>query len=265
MATIRIKAPSEEMLRLATPRENRGRASIGMDDRVREYFYISLDKLIPFKNQARSYFNKVELDNLAHSIREYGIRQPLTVIRSPEYEGKFEIVSGERRARAAGLVGLDSVPCIIMTDYSRAEAVAIIENIHRADLHPVELAKAYKSLSDNGTFSSKEEVANSLGVSRSSFYEALKVLELPKDVQQGLIDNNVRSRDKIRLLLKSSAPADTLRRMLNPVRRSRASSSILKIEIKDGNFTIQKDALTKLSPTEREKLKGLLLQLLETL
>ncbi len=265
MATIHIKAPSEEMLRLATPSENRGRASIGMDDRVGEYFYISLDKLIPFKNQARTYFNKTELDNLAHSISEYGIRQPLTVIKSPEYDGKFEIVSGERRARAAGLVGLDSVPCIIMSDYSRAEAVAIIENIHRSDLHPVELAKAYKSLADNGTFSSKEEVANSLGVSRSSFYEALKVLELPENVQQGLIDNNVRSRDKIRLLLKSSEPADTLKKMLNPVRRSRNSSSVLKIEKKDGNFAVQQNAFKKLTSSEREKLKDILIKLLETL
>ena len=263
MATIHTKIPSEEMLRLATPRENRGRVSIGMDDKVGEYFYISLDKLIPFKNQARIHFDKTELDNLAHSISEYGVRQPLTVIRSPEYEGKFEIVSGERRARAAGLIGLDSVPCIIMTDYTKAEAVALIENIHRADLHPVELAKAYKSLCDNRTFSSKEEVANSLGVSRSSFYEALKVLELPAEVQQGLINNNIKSRDKIRLLLKSAHPVDTLTNMLTPVKKSNTSFSVLKIGMKDGNFSVSKGKINALSATNKETLKTILKDILE--
>ena len=137
---------------------------------------------------------------VAISIKEYGIRQPLTVVNSIEYEGKFEIVSGECRVRAANLIGLDSVTCIIISDYSKAESIAIIENIHRSDLHPVELAKAYNSLLQNNSYSSGVEVAASFGVSKSAFYEALQILKLPEVVQQSLIENRIRSREKIRLL-----------------------------------------------------------------
>lgn len=263
MGTIRIKEPPKEMLDMAMTKT--GRSSIGMENSVGEYFYINLDRLIPFKNQARQSFDKGKIEGLAISIKEYGIRQPLTVVKSIEHEGKFEIVSGECRVRAAKLIGLDSVPCIIISDYSKAESIAIIENIHRSDLHPVELAKAYNSLLQNNSYSSGVEVAASLGVSKSAFYEALQILKLPEVVQQSLIENGIRSREKIRLLLKSENPLDTLNNMINPKPRSGYCRSILRIGFEKGEFLIQKDNLFNLKDADKNRLKIILNELINNL
>ena len=228
-------------------------------------FFISLDKLIPFKKQARRYFDKKELDELALSIIECGVRQPLTVVRSPEDDDKYEIVSGERRAKAAKLAGLNSVPCIILSDYSKAETIAVIENIHRSDLHPVELAKAYSSLLDNGNFSSGEEVANSLGINKSSFYETMQILELPETVQQALIDNGIKSREKMRRLLKSSDPEDTLAKMLHSGIGTSRYRSVIKVGIKGGHPLLQQKNVDNLDDNEKASLKSLLLDIAASL
>lgn len=265
MGTIRIKEPPKEMLDMAMSRTGIGRSSIGMENSIGEYFYINLDKLIPFKNQARQSFDDDKIKGLAISIKEYGIRQPLTVVKSVENEGKFEIVSGECRVRAAKLIGLDSVPCIIIPDYSKAESIAIIENIHRSDLHPVELAKAYNSLLQKGSYSSGTEVAASLGVSKSAFYEVLQILKLPETVQQLLIKNGIKSREKIRLLLKSQTPLETLNNMINPKERSGYCRSILRIGMEKGEFLVQKDNLSKLGDFDKKRLKEILNEIFENL
>lgn len=265
MVRINFKSPSEDMMRLAMPSDKAGRFSVGMEKSVGEYFFISLDKLIPFKKQARRHFDKKELDELALSIIECGVRQPLTVVRSPDNDDKYEIVSGERRAKAAKLAGLNSVPCIILSDYAKAETIAVIENIHRADLHPVELAKAYRSLLDNGSFSSGEEVANSLGINKSSFYETMQILTLPETVQQALIDNGIKSRERMRRLLKSPDPEDALKKMLHSKARSSQCRPVIRIGIKgDHPLLLQKD-IDKMNETEKESLKNLLLDIASSL
>lgn len=265
MVRINFKSPSEDMMRLAMPSDKAGRFSVGMEKSVGEYFFISLDKLIPFKKQARRHFDKKELDELALSIIECGVRQPLTVVRSPEDGDKYEIVSGERRAKAAKLAGLNSVPCIILSDYAKAETIAVIENIHRSDLHPVELAKAYRSLLDNGNFSSGEEVANSLGINKSSFYETMQILELPEIVQQALIDNGIKSREKMRRLLKSSDPEDTLEKMLHSRSGSSRYRSVIKVGIKGGHPLLQQKNIDNLDDNEKSALKNLLLDIASSL
>lgn len=265
MAQINLREPSEEMMKLATPSENKGRMSIGMEESVGEYFFINLEKLIPFKNQARRHFDKEELDNLALSIMEYGIRQPLTVVKSPDHEDKFEIVSGERRAKAASSAGLTTVPCIIIQDYSKAESIALIENIHRSDLHPVELARAYNSLMNNGNFSSGEEVANSLGINKSSFYETLKILKLPETIQQALIDNGIKSREKLRSLLKSPNPEAAFERMIHPANKSGYCRTVIKIGMENGEFSVQRGIIDGLSQVDKNALKEILSGVIESL
>lgn len=266
MGIVRMKEPSKEMLEIASrSASGQGRSSIGMESSVGEYFYINLNKLIPFKNQARKVFNEEELEQLALSIIEHGIRQPITVVRSQSNSEHFEIVSGERRARAAKMAGLDSVPCIIIPDYSKAEAVAVVENLHRSDLHPVELAKAYDSLLKNSNFSSGAEVAASLGISKSSFYEVIQILKLPESVQQDLLKHEIKSRDQIRKLLKSDDPQKSLNKMIAPATRLGYSRSILRVGLEHGEFSVQKDAIAKLKAVDKEKLKQLLSSILDQL
>jgi ParB family chromosome partitioning protein len=93
--------------------------------------------LVSFKNQKRHYFDGEKLKSLAKTIKEHGIGQPLTVIQSEDKLGVFEIVSGECRFFAAKMTGLDKVPCIIIHDRNAAEEIAVIENVQRADLHPL--------------------------------------------------------------------------------------------------------------------------------
>lgn len=112
MGKVTYREVSSNFENMAKPYSNLGRTSIAMDESIKEYFFISLDNLRPFKNQARTIFDEKDLKNLAESIKNYGIRQPLTVMRCKGEDGKFEIISGERRAKASRIAGLEKVPCI---------------------------------------------------------------------------------------------------------------------------------------------------------
>jgi len=131
---------------------NKTRSSIYTENFKGEFYNISVDKLIPFKNQARKIFDEKSMLNLAKTIKEHGIRQPLTVIPSDIREGCYEVISGERRLRAAKSIGMEKVPCIIIHDMLKAEEIALIENIQREDLHPVELLKAFSNLLHNNSW-----------------------------------------------------------------------------------------------------------------
>lgn len=263
MGKIRFKKAPESFEKIASPNaniSNKGRLAIGLDDSVKEYFMLSLDVLIPFKEQARLYFNDTEINQLAESIKNYGVRQPLSVVKSVEYTDKFEIVSGERRVRAAKIAGLTKVPCIILSNYDEAEAIAIIENIHRADLHPVELARAYDCLLIKKQFSSVNALADSFGVSRSVIYEIMRILSLPADVQQVLIEKNIRSRDTIRKLLVAENPLSLLTHA-----QKQKNKSILRVALKDGDFLVQKNAVNDLNDDEKKQFKSVLEEILTLL
>ena len=168
-----------------------------------EYYNIAVERLIPFRNQARHFFDTDSINSMAETVKEHGIRQPLTVIPSEIKEGYFEVVSGERRLRAAKVVGLARVPCIIIHDIKKAEEIAIIENIQRKDLHPVELMRAYKNLLEQGICNSTQEIASKIGIAKSSVVETLNLDVLPLELQTLLIENNVKNRDFFRVLCKT--------------------------------------------------------------
>lgn len=199
---------------------------------------------------------------MAESIKNYGVRQPITVVKSLSEEGKFEIVSGERRVRAARIAGLEKIPCIILDDYKKAETIAVIENLHRVDLHPVELARAYKSLLDNGAFDSVEGLFSALGVNRSVGYETLKILELPMSEQQFLLQNNIRNREEIRELFKKEEFSAKRKKIPND---SVKQKSVMRISSKNGEFFVQKKRIASLTDVERAKLKTILEDLLSVL
>lgn len=166
---------------------------------------IPLEKLKANPNQPRKVFDEASLHELAASIREHGIIQPIIVEETSD--GNYIIVAGERRSRAARLAGLREVPAIIRnySDERRLE-VALIENVQRSDLNPIEEAQAYKRLMEL-TGLSQDEVAARVGKNRSTVANALRLLKLPEDMQNALASQQLTS-GHARAILSVVNPAD---------------------------------------------------------
>jgi len=117
MRNIKYKEPSNLLKSLSTPDDiSLKRSSIGNNKNIGEYYYININDIIAFRGQSRKIFEEGDLIELSNSIKKYGILQPLTVTISDVDLHKYEVVSGERRLRAAKLVGLDKVPCIVLSN-----------------------------------------------------------------------------------------------------------------------------------------------------
>lgn len=141
---------------------------------------LKISLIDPRSGQPRKFFDKDALEELAESIREHGLFQPILV---REYaSGRYQIIAGERRFRAAKLAGLTEIPALILDKSDEATAeIALIENVQREDLNPVEEAMAYRSLS-NEYHLTQEEVAAKVGKSRSAIANATRLLDLPDAV-----------------------------------------------------------------------------------
>ena len=152
---------------------------------------LPVDKLVPNPGQPRKNFDETEMQELADSIKSYGIIQP--IIAADAGDGSYIIIAGERRTRAAKLAGLDTVPVIIRsyTDQKRME-ISLIENIQRSDLNPIEEAAAFKNLMDYSNLS-QDELAAKVGKNRSTVANALRLLKLPVEIQKSIEDGNVSS------------------------------------------------------------------------
>ncbi|MCL2804759.1 MAG: ParB/RepB/Spo0J family partition protein [Treponema sp.] len=152
---------------------------------------LSVDKLVPSPGQPRKHFDETELQELADSIKTYGIIQP--IIAANAGDGTYIIIAGERRTRAARLAGLTAVPVIIRdyTDQKRLE-VSLIENIQRTDLNPIEEAAAYKNLMDFSGIS-QDELAVRMGKNRSTVANALRLLKLSVEIQKSIEEGKVSS------------------------------------------------------------------------
>ena len=145
--------------------------------------YLNPQDIIPNAVQPRSVFDEADLAELVHSIREVGVLQPIVVRPLTEQPGKYELVMGERRLRASKEVGLESIPAIVR-DTADVDMLrdALLENLHRAQLNPLEEASAYQQLlSDFGI--TQEELASRIGRSRPQITNTLRLLKLPQEVQ----------------------------------------------------------------------------------
>ena len=141
-----------------------------------------ISDLIPNKYQPRKNFNKSNLDDLTNSIKERGVLQPIIVRRSLEQNNKYEIIAGERRWLAAQKAGLHDVPVVVTeADDLRSLEFAIVENVQRQDLNPLEEAQGYKRLIDEFSYD-QEKVSKFIGKSRSYISNSLRILTLPNDV-----------------------------------------------------------------------------------
>ncbi len=140
---------------------------------------IDINLIIPNENQPRQDFDKEALDDLANSIKIYGVIQPITVRK---FNDKYELIAGERRWRASKIAGLREIPCLIKDVTEEASTqIALIENIQREDLNPIEEAIAYKNLGENYNLT-QEEIAKQVGKSRSYVANTMRLLNLHKEI-----------------------------------------------------------------------------------
>ena len=189
---------------------------------------VPIEDIIPNRFQPRLSFDDSSLSDLASSIKQHGIIQPLVLRRKND---KYEIVAGERRFKAAKMAGLISVPAVIsnLDDNASAE-VAIVENIQRKDLTSIEEARSYQALLDKG-YMTQEELARKMGLSQSAISNKLRLLTLDEAVQEAVLAEKISERHA-RTLLKVPTH-EKQRELLNKVINERLTVKQLEDEIKN--------------------------------
>ncbi len=205
---------------------------------------VPIERITPNPDQPRKTFEKDDLEDLAASIREKGVIQPLIVRARPD--DTFEIVAGERRWRAAQLAQQHELP-IIIRDFTDVEVleVAIIENIQRADLNPVEEAAGYRQLMDKFGHT-QEKMAEALGKSRSHIANLLRLLNLPDAVIE-MLRNGDLSAGHARALIPAEDPVALARQIVKNGLSVRATEALVRKEQTAGNAP-ERTSATKASP-----------------
>jgi len=158
------------------------RAAVGLRD-------IPVDSILPNPLQPRTHFDEQELEDLAQSIREHGLLQPVLV--SQRRDGTFQLITGERRWRAAQLAGMPSVPAMVKEATPQASLeMALVENIQRRDLNPLEEAHAFRQLIDEHGLT-QEKLGQRIGKSRVAVTNTLRLLQLPEPVHEALASGSI--------------------------------------------------------------------------
>ena len=193
-----------------------------------DVFHLNIIDVEPNKEQPRKAFDKEKLDALTSSISEIGVILPIIVTKKES--GRYMIIAGERRWRAAKAAGLKKIPAIIK-NYEEKEAaeVALIENLQREDLNPIEEAKGYKSLID-GFSMTQEEISKRVGKSRSAITNSLRILNLPDEIIKYVISGEI-SQGHARALLSIDSDKlkiETAKRIIKEGLNVRQVESLVK-------------------------------------
>lgn len=196
-------------------------------DKVRAAKEVPVEQLRPNRYQPRQDWNQEALESLAASVREKGILQPILVRRDPDQEVEFEIIAGERRWRAAQMAQLHEVPVVIkeLTDAESME-IAIIENIQREDLSPIEEAEAYRRLMEEFDYI-QESLSKKVGKSRSHVANLMRLLALPVSVQAMIRDGRL-SASAARTLINADDPEALARKIVEEGLSVRAAEELGK-------------------------------------
>ncbi len=167
------------------------------------YKFIDINEIVANENQPRTHFEKEKIQELAVSIQQNGLLQPIVV---RPHEGKYQIVVGERRYRACNLAGLDEIPCIVQKyDEEQTATAAIVENIQRENLSPIEEALAYQQILDTQNLT-QQQLAEKVGKKQSTIANKLRLLQLPMTVQEAVRRRDITERHA-RALLKLDTTA----------------------------------------------------------
>ncbi len=263
----KIRTPSKDL----KPKENySNRISVFQESNRHEIQYIDVTVIKSFKHQSREIFDKNELDSLSRTIKEHGVRQPLTVLHCSN--DTYEVVSGERRLKAAILAGLKKVPCIIIRDETKAEELSLIENVQRKDLTLMELGRGIAGLLERGVFASQSELSEGVGIPRTKITECISLTKLPLDIQKKIIEKNINNRDQLRDILRLSSieqQVDFINNFYNVKNTDKSyksiSKSILRYSFKNGDLRVQKSGIKYLSKEEKDMLKRELFNIIEIL
>ena len=164
---------------------------IGDSEKINDRKNVSISSLVRNKYQPRKKFDEVSLEELTNSIRERGIIQPIIVRPSSDEEDKFEIVAGERRWQAAQFAGLHEVPVFVIDiDNLKSLEFAIVENVQRKDLNPIEEAEGYKRLIDEFSYD-QDKVSRFIGKSRAHISNCLRLLSLPQEIKELIVEEKL--------------------------------------------------------------------------
>ena len=164
---------------------------IGDSEKINDRKNVSISSLVRNKYQPRKKFDEVSLEELTNSIRERGIIQPIIVRPSSDEEDKFEIIAGERRWQAAQFAGLHEVPVFVIDiDNLKSLEFAIVENVQRKDLNPIEEAEGYKRLIDEFSYD-QDKVSRFIGKSRAHISNCLRLLSLPQEIIELIVEEKL--------------------------------------------------------------------------
>ncbi len=201
---------------------------------------LKLSMVDPKSDQPRKYFDKEALEELAESIKENGLLQPILV---REYgEGRYQIIAGERRFRASKIAGLEEIPAIILDrDDKKAAEIALIENIQREDLNPIEEAMAFRALAEEYGLT-QEELAQRVGKSRSAVANSTRLLDLPEEILEMVANGDisaghgrtllgVKNRENMLLLANKTVEFDySVRQLEEEVKKINKLKPVIEIE-----------------------------------
>ena len=207
-----------------------------MQTQENEVVYLHLDDIIPNRFQPRQVFDEKALKELAVSIKEHGVIQPI-IVRN--IGNKYEIIAGERRYKASALAGLTTIPAIIRNlDDKESSKVALLENLQRKNLNPIEEAKTYQKILELDQMT-QEELAKTMGKSQSAVANKLRLLSLTDEVQDALLKEEISERHARTLL--SVTDKEEQKRLLKEIINNKMTVRELeeKIKPKEENITPQ--------------------------
>jgi len=202
---------------------------------------VPIEQVSPGRSQPRRHFDEDALEELAASIRQSGVIQPLVVMECP---GGYELIAGERRLRAASRAGLETVPVVVKRDLRSSELVelALVENIQRADLSPLEEAKAFEHLvKDHGY--TQEKVAQRVGKSRAAVANSIRLLSLPASLRQAVEEGKL-SEGHARALLALSTTSAQLTAARQVIARG--------LSVRETEELVRRSGETKMRPKTAE-------------
>ena len=212
---------------------------IGDSEKIDNKKNISISSLIRNKYQPRKKFDEVSLEELTNSIRERGIIQPIIVRPSSDQEDKFEIIAGERRWQAAQYAGLHEVPVVVTNvDNLKSLEFAIVENVQRKDLNPIEEAEGYKRLIDEFSYD-QDKVSKFIGKSRAHVSNCLRLLSLPQDLIELVIEQKL-SQGHAKILVGLDNATFLAKKIISKKLSVRQAESLVRILKSNSNNPSQK-------------------------
>lgn len=229
----------------------------GTDDPELTIQELDIDLIDPNPEQPRRTFSKESISQLAQSIRDQGVLQPLLVV--PRSGGRYRIIAGERRYRASREAGLTTVPCVIRDmDVIQQMEVALIENLQREDLNPIDAAQGIKALMQQCGYT-QEKIAQRLGKSRPAVANLLRLLNLPKDVAEMVRDGRL-SAGHARVLAGLGRDEDKITLAKRVVEEDLSVRQLEQLTAVQKKQTVKKPAKTRQTEPELKELQNRLLE-----